>query len=337
MQKIQLQEFRVSRVAFGAMNMCHPIYYQHKTMLSEVECKQLIYASLDQGYDFYDTAAVYGARQNEKLLGKYLSPYYQDLLVATKCGLELFDGKSLIDGRPERIQASCEASLKNLKTDCIDLLYLHRTDPKVPVEDSVGAMSRLVEQGKVKHLGLSEVGVDSLRRANAIHPISAVQSEYSLWTRLPELKMLDACTEMGIVFLGFSAVGRAFLSGKFRQKQQQELDVRDIRAGMPRFNSPENFAKNLELLKPLEQIALKHNCSMAQVAIAWTICQYECVVALPGSSQIQHAAENFKAQNIHLEAEDIKLLEASFSEQNIYGDRYNQAMMASVDSEKDRL
>ena len=337
MQKIQLQEFQVARVAFGAMNMCHPIYYQHKTMLSEAECKQLIYASLDQGYDFYDTAAVYGARQNEKLLGKYLSPYYQDLLVATKCGLELLDGKNTIDGTGEVIQASCEASLKNLKTDCIDLLYLHRTDPKVPVEDSVGAMSRLVEQGKVKHLGLSEVGVDTLKRAHKIHPITAVQSEYSLWTRLPELKMLDACTEMGIVFLGFSSVGRAFLSGKFREKQQQELDKRDIRASMPRFNDLENFAKNLQLLKPLEQIALKHNCSMAQVAIAWTICQYDCVISLPGSSQIQHTEENFNAQNIRLEAEDIKLLEANFAEQNIHGNRYNKAMMAGADSEKDRL
>jgi hypothetical protein len=247
-------------------------------------------------------------------------------------GVAFDDGvKRVIDGRPEAIRRNCEDSLKRLGVEVIDLYYLHRWDKKVPIEESVGAMAELVRQGKVRALGLSEVSAATLKRAHAVHPIVAVQSEYSLWSRNVEIGVLPACHEIGAALVAFSPTARAFLTGALRDVS--ELDAKDIRRGMPRFH-PDNYAKNLQLLDGFAQIARDAGCSMAQLAIAWVLSRGEHVIALPGTTSLAHLEEDLGAAAVSLDAEVLQRLDALINRRTVAGARYNPATQAEIDTEE---
>jgi aryl-alcohol dehydrogenase-like predicted oxidoreductase len=305
------------------------------TRLEDDDSSRLLNAVLDRGYSFLDTASLYGIGHNEALIGKYLASRRDEYILASKCGFtRTEDGKTVMDGRPETLKQTCEDSLRRLNTDSIDLYYLHRIDPKVPVEDSVGALANLVQQGKIRTIGLSEICADSLRRAHAVHPITAVQSEYSLWTRTPERKVLSTCRELGITFVPFSPLARQFLTGKCGDVTSVSED--DIRASIarPRFE-PENFAHNEKLLIPYAAIAERQGCSMAQLALAWLLAQGDNIIPIPGTKHMDWMIENAAAAEITLDAETVDELDHLINEDTVAGYRYTDALMASTDSEKD--
>ena len=241
------------------------------------------------------------------------------------------DGKlvRVIDGRPETLRATCEAALKRLKTDVIDLYYLHRWDKQVPVEESVGGLSDLVRAGKIQSIGLSEVSASTLRKAHAVHPIAAVQTEYSLWTRNPEIAVLDACRELGVSFVAFSPVARGFLCGPL---DLTALDAKDIRRTMPRF-SPEHYAANLKLLAPYQAIAREVGCTPAQLAIAWLLHKGEDILPIPGTARQDHLRDNIDAAEVKLDAATMARLEALINQQTVSGNRYNEQANREVDTE----
>ena len=303
--------------------------------IADDDAGKLFNAALDHGYRFLDTASLYGLGHNESLIGKYLKSRRDEFVLASKCGFSRTDdGKTVMDGRPEVLRQTCEASLRRLDTNVIDLYYLHRIDPKVPVEESVGALADLVREGKIRTIGLSEICADSLRRAHAVHPVTAVQSEYSLWSRTPERGILATCAELGIAFVPFSPLARQFLTGKCRDVTQ--LDEDDIRATIarPRFE-PENFARNSELLVPFGAIAERVGCSMAQLALAWLLAQGDYLVPIPGTRQMQRMIENAGAAEVELDAATLAELDALINEDTVAGHRYTDALMQSTDSEKD--
>jgi aryl-alcohol dehydrogenase-like predicted oxidoreductase len=295
----------------------------------------LLREALDLGVTLFDTAALYGFGANETLVGRVLKPHRQRIVLASKggmAGVQFDDGmKRVIDGRPEAIRRNCEDSLRRLQTDVIDLYYLHRWDQRVPIEDSVGAMADLVRAGKVRALGLSEVSANTLRRAHAVHAIAAVQSEYSLWTRNPEIAVLEACRELGTAFVAFSPVARAFLTGTLREVGT--LDAKDIRRGMPRF-SPEHHAANLKLLAPYEAIARDAGCTPAQLSLAWLLGRGEHVIPIPGTTNIAHLRENLGAVDVRLSAEAIARLDVLINQRTVSGARYSAASQAEVDTEE---
>ncbi|UXC18923.1 MULTISPECIES: aldo/keto reductase [Comamonas] len=324
--------FQVGPVALGCMNLSHA--YGHPA--TQAQAQALLHAALDAGVTLFDTAALYGFGANEALVGPVLKPHRHRITLASKCGMAGVRGddgvmRRVIDGHPKTLRRHCEDSLQRLGTDVIDLYYLHRWDRRVPIEESVGAMSRLVEEGKVRALGLSEVGAETLRRAHATHPIAALQSEYSLWSRNAELGSLQACRELGIAYVAFSPMGRAFLSGKLPAGTQWVPG--DIRAGMPRFQ-PEAYAKNLRLLAPMQAIAERADCSLAELAIAWVLHQGEHVVALPGTTDIDHLHENLRGGSVRLDAGLLAELDALFAPEAIEGERYAPASQREVDTEK---
>jgi aryl-alcohol dehydrogenase-like predicted oxidoreductase len=331
MQQRQLGPFSVSAIGFGCMN----VSMGYGERLDDDESGCLFNAALDQGYNFLDTASLYGLGHNESLIGKYLSSRRDEYTLASKCGFSRTeDGKTVMDGRPETLRKTCEDSLRRLNTDSIDLYYLHRIDPAVPVEESVGALAQLVEAGKIKTIGLSEVSADSLRRAHAVCPITAVQSEYSLWTRTPERKILATCAELGVAFVPFSPLARQFLTGKCRDVTTVGKD--DIRASIarPRFE-PDNFARNRELLTPFGEVADREGCSMAQLALAWLLARGDNIVPIPGTKHMDWMIENAGAGDITLAAETVAELDLLINEDTVSGNRYTDALMASTDSEKD--
>jgi aryl-alcohol dehydrogenase-like predicted oxidoreductase len=331
MQQRKLGPFAVSAIGLGCMNMSAG--YGPRPL--EEYSGSLLNQALDQGCTFFDTAALYGIGHNETLIGNYLASRRAEYVLASKCGIyKNAQGKTEINGRPEVLQKTCEDSLRRLKTDVIDLYYLHRPDPGVPIEESVGALSRMVEQGKVRVLGLSEVSDITLRRAHATHPITALQSEYSLWSRTPERKVLKSCAELGITFVPFSPLGRQFLTGK--SSDVQSLGENDYRCTIarPRFE-PKNFAQNSKLLIPLAAIAQRNDCSMAQLVLAWLLAQGEFVVPVPGTKHIEFMIENLAASEIKLNSETITELGALINEQSVSGDRYEAALMRSSDAERD--
>jgi aryl-alcohol dehydrogenase-like predicted oxidoreductase len=278
---------------------------------------------------------MYGLGHNESLIGKYLTSRRDEYVLASKCGFSRTDDdKTIMDGRPEVLVQTCEDSLRRLNTEVIDLYYLHRIDPKVPVEESVGALAGLVEQGKIKTIGLSEINADSLRRAHAVHPITAVQSEYSLWARTPERKILATCAELGITFVPFSPLARQFLTGKCGDVTTVLED--DIRATIarPRFE-PENFSQNEKLLIPFAEIAARQGCSMAQLALAWLLAQGDNIVPIPGTKHMEWMIENAGAGEITLDTATVDELDRLINEDTVAGYRYTDALMASTDSEKD--
>jgi aryl-alcohol dehydrogenase-like predicted oxidoreductase len=291
MQQRQLGPFSVSALGFGCMNASSG----YGTRLEDDAASRLFNAVLDRGYNFLDTASLYGLGHNESLIGRYLASRRDEYILASKCGFSRGeDGKTFMDGRPETLQQTCEESLRRLNTDSIDLYYLHRIDPKVPVEDSVGGLANLVQQGKIRSIGLSEICADSLRRAHAVHPITAVQSEYSLWSRTPERRILSTCRELGVAFVPFSPLARQFLTGKCGDVTSVDED--DIRASIarPRFE-PENFAHNEKLLIPFAAIAERQGCSMAQLALAWLLAQGDDIIPIPGTKHMEWMIENAAA------------------------------------------
>jgi aryl-alcohol dehydrogenase-like predicted oxidoreductase len=323
--------FSVRAIGLGCMNLSHAYGAPPPVAHSE----RLLRHAIELGVTMFDTAALYGFGANESLVGRVLKPHRDRITLASKggmAGVPFDDGiRRVIDGRPEAIRRNCEDSLKCLDTEVIDLYYLHRWDKRVPIEDSVGAMSRLVEQGKVRALGLSEVSVATLKRAHAVHPIVAVQSEYSLWSRNVEIGVLQACREIGAALVAFSPTARAFLTGTLRDVAL--LDAKDIRRGMPRFD-PEHYAANLKLLDGYARIAQDAGCSMAQLSLAWVLSRGEHVIALPGTTRIAHLEENLGAQGVTLGADVLARLEALINRHTVSGARYNAATQAEVDTEE---
>jgi len=316
----------VSSIGLGCMNMSFG-YGPADDDVSE----RLLNQALDNGYTFLDTAVAYGSGHNESLIGKALGKRRKEYTLATKCGLTR-DG---IDGRPEVIRQQCEDSLRRLNTDVIDLYYLHRMDPAVPIEESVGAMARLVEQGKVRELGLSEVSTSTLRRGHAEHPLAALQSEYSLWSRTPERGILQACEELQITFVPFSPLGRAFLTGKSLDVSQLPEDDLRCTIARPRFE-PEAFARNIRLLEPYAVIAEQNHCSMAQLALAWLLAlQNQSMVPIPGTKHIDFMLENAAAADTELTTATVAELAELINESRVVGARYTAERMLSTDSEQD--
>ncbi len=285
--------------------------------------------ALELGITFFDTADIYGVGANEELVGEALRAHREEIFLATKCGLlpGAPGGPMRIDGTPAHVREACEASLRRLQVRTIDLYYLHRVDPRTPIEETVRAMASLVQEGKVRHLGLSEVSSSTLRRAHAVHPITAVQSEYSLWTRDPEEGVLPACRELGIGFVPFSPLGRGFLAGSVRSAEG--LPPGDFRRGLPRFQSG-NLERNLALADALKSMAASKGCTPAQLALAWLLAQGEEVVPIPGTKRPSYLEENVGAVELTLSATELQALGARFAPGVAAGDRYPPATAAQV-------
>ena len=331
MKTRRIGPFEVSAIAVGCMNLSHAYGAPPPPEAAE----RLLHRALELGATMFDTAALYGFGANETLVGRVLKAQREQFVLASKggmAGVQFDDGiKRVIDGRPATIRRNCEDSLQRLGVEAIDLYYLHRWDKAVPIEDSVGAMARLVEQGKVRALGLSEVSAATLRRAHAVHPIVAVQSEYSLCSRNVEIGVLQACRDIGAALVAFSPTARAFLTGALRDVST--LDAKDIRRGMPRFH-PDNYAQNLKLLDGYAAIAQDAGCSMAQLAIAWVLSRGEHVVALPGTTSVAHLQENLAADAVALSPDTLQRLDALINRDTVAGARYNPATQAEVDTEE---
>ena len=327
MQLRRLGPFGVSCLGLGCMNLSHA----YGTPPPAEAAGALLLRALDQGITHFDTAALYGFGKNETLLGKVLKPHRQKIFLASKCGMTGVDGKRVIDGRPQTLKRTCEESLGRLQTDVIDLYYLHRWDRQVPIEDSVGALGELVREGKIKSIGLSEVSAATLRRAHAVHPVAALQSEYSLWTRNPEIATLAACRELGTAFVAFSPLARAFLTGTLHDPDR-ELEAKDIRRQMPRFE-PANYAKNLGLLADYRQIAAEAGCTPAQLALAWLLAQGDDILPLFGTRQPEHLDENAGSASVRLDRSIVERLDALINQQSVAGPRYNAATQKEIDTE----
>ena len=299
MQQRALGPFQVSAIGLGCMNLSHA----YGAPVSAEQGERVLLAALDAGVTLFDTAALYGFGANETLVGRVMKPHRSRFTLASKCGMQGVDvngdGKlvRVIDGRPATLRQTCEDSLRRLHTDVIDLYYLHRWDKSVPIEDSVGALADLVRAGKIRSIGLSEVSAATLRRAHAVHPITALQTEYSLWTRNPEIAVLDACRELGVAFVAFSPVGRGFLCGDLTDVGT--LDAKDIRRGMPRF-APEAYAANLQLLAGYRAIAAEVGCTPAQLALAWLLHKGQDIIPIPGTTSVEHLHDDLGAVQVQL-------------------------------------
>ncbi|MBM4205058.1 MAG: aldo/keto reductase [Gammaproteobacteria bacterium] len=325
MRSALLGRLQVSALGLGCMGMSQA--YGDADL---AESERTLHRALDLGITFLDTANVYGVGHNENLIGRVLKARRSQLVLATKFGIIVGEkGARGVNGRPEQVAERCEESLKRLQTDVIDLYYLHRVDPEVPIEETVGAMAALVKSGKVRHLGLSEVSATNLRRAHAVHPITAVQSEYSLWTRDVEAKVLPTCRELGIGFVPFSPLGRAVLTGAIRGEDSL-TGPRDMRSTMPRFQG-ENLKKNLELVDALADIAASRHVSRGQLALAWLLAKGSDIAPIPGTKRVRYLEENVAAAEIILNAEEVSRLDQLFAADKVAGARYNEAGMRSLD------
>ena len=327
MKNRQLGPFNVSSIGLGCMDLSHA----YGAPVTAEQGEAVLMHALDRGVTLFDTAALYGFGANEELVGKVLSKHRRHFTLASKCGMTGVDGKRVVDGRPATIKRTCEDALRRLRTDVIDLYYLHRWDKTVPIEDSVGALSDLVRQGKIQTIGLSEVSASTLRKAHAVHPITALQTEYSLWTRNPEIAVLQACKELGTAFVAFSPVARGFLTGALTDVAT--LDAKDIRRSMPRF-APENYAINLRLLGGLKAIAQEAGCTLAQLAIAWLLQQGEHVIPIPGTTCIDHLDEDLAAADVQLSPAVLAQLDALMAPRAITAGRYNAQSQSEVDTEE---
>ncbi len=319
-------ELTVSAIGLGCMGMSHAYGGQ-----DEQESIKTLHRAVEIGVNFFDTAEVYGPFVNEELVGRALKPYRDRVVIATKFGFRIDTSKSQtnamtgLDSRPEHVREVAEASLKRLGIDVIDLFYQHRVDPDVPIEDTVGAMAALVKEGKVRALGLSEAGADIIRRAHAVHPISALQSEYSLWTRDPEGEILDTCRELGIGFVPFSPLGRGFLTGKITSTA--DLAEGDMRRNLPRFEA-ENMAANMALVRLVEEMAADKGVTAAQLALAWVLAKGDFIVPIPGARKITHLEQNVAAADVTLTPEEIGRLDELLAPEKIAGARYAAQAMA---------
>ena len=328
MQTRKLGPFDVSAIGLGCMSLSRA----YGSPPPRQQAEEVLLGALDAGYTFFDTAAVYGLGHNETLVGEVLKPHRSRFTLASKCGITDATGTQRgIDGRPETLKALCDVSLKRLQTEVIDLYYLHRWDRQVPIEESVGALADLVKAGKIRAVGLSEVSSETLRRAHAVHPITALQTEYSPWTRNPELGVLDTCRELGVAFVAFSPVGRGFLAGGAPDPSQFEDG--DIRTAMPRFLG-QDYQANLKLLDAFKAIAADAGCTPAQLCLAWLLAKDEIVIPIPGTSKPAHMREDAAAADVVLSPEIIARVDATVNGETVSGSRYSPALQASVDTER---
>ena len=322
------QSLNVSAVGVGCMPMIKAgnIIYGEEADLGEAT--KTIHQAIDLGITFFDTAQIYGPFQNEELLGEAIKGKRDGLVIATKFGFR-FDGNKIVgvDGSPTNARSSVEGCLKRLNIDCIDLFYQHRVDPGVPIEDTVGAMADLITEGKIKHIGLSEAGPDTLRRAAAVAPISALQSEYSLWEREVEAEILPVCRELGIGFVPYSPLGRGFLTGSIRSLE--DLPANDWRRNDPRYQG-DNFAANLKVVDIVGEVAAKHHVSHAQIALAWLLAQGDDIVPIPGFKRRVTMEDSAGAPDVALDADDLEKLDAAAPVGATAGPRYSEAGMRMV-------
>lgn len=315
---------QVSAIGFGCMGLSFgygpPVDKQHGI--------SLIRAAVERGVTFFDTAEVYGPFTNEELVGEALAPFRDQVVIATKFGFKFEGGKQAgLDSRPEHIKQVADASLKRLRTDRIDLFYQHRVDPSVPIEDVAGAVKDLIQQGKVRHFGLSEAGVQTIRRAHTAQPVTALQSEYSLWWREPETEIIPTLEELGIGFVPFSPLGKGFLTGAISKDTQFEKT--DFRNVVPRF-SPENREANHALVDLVGAFAQQHKATLAQVALAWLLSKKPWIVPIPGTTKLHRLEENLEAVNVHLSPGDFSELETAASKIPAQGARYPEALQKMV-------
>ncbi|RDE25096.1 aldo/keto reductase [Motiliproteus coralliicola] len=331
MDHVKLGPFELPPIGLGCMNLSSG--YGPATAEAR---ERLLPEALERGYRLFDTAAIYGHGDSENLIGTLLKPFRDQFVLASKGGLfRGDDGAPKVNGRPEVLRRECEKSLQRLDTEVIDLYYLHRLDPQVPVEESVGALGELVGEGKIQAIGLSEVCAETIRRGHREFPLSAVQSEYSLWSRTPERAVLPTCAELGITFVPFAPLGRGFLAGS--ATDLTAFDDGDIRLGIarPRFE-PDNFAANLKLLQPLQQLADELGCTKAQLSLAWLLASSEHpMIPIPGTCRLDHMIENFDAGGIALTQAQYRLLDQAINDEQVAGARYSDPVMASIDSERD--
>lgn len=327
MNQRKIGPFSVAEIGLGCMNVSHA----YGPGLPPEEGKTLIERALDLGVTHFDTAAIYGNGRNEALVGPTLKPHRDRVMLASKCGMTVVGGKRTIDSRPESLLRTIDESLARLETDVIDLYYLHRWDKRTPIEDSVGALARMIDAGKVRTIGLSEVSAATLRKAHAVHPITAVQSEYSLWSRNAEVAVLDACAELDVAYVAFSPVARGFLAGGVTSAAQ--FAEGDIRKGMPRFQAP-HLAENLALLADYRALADELGCTMAQLAIAWLLHKAPHIVPIPGTTSIAHLEENLGAAQAALSADAMARVEALINTGTVSGPRYAAATQVEIDTEE---
>jgi aryl-alcohol dehydrogenase-like predicted oxidoreductase len=326
MKTRKLGPFDVSEIGLGCMSLSHA--YGPPPPRDQAEA--VLLGALDAGCTFFDTAAVYGLGHNERLVGEVLRPHRDRVVLASKCGLSRGEQREL-NGHPDVLKATCEESLQRLGVEVIDLYYLHRWDRRVPIEDSVAALADLVAEGKIRTIGLSEVSAPTLRRAHAVHPIAALQTEYSPWTRNPEIAVLEACRELGVTFVAFSPVGRGFLAGGV--KDPSVLDPSDFRVGMPRFQG-DAFQRNLALLTGFEALAGEAGCTPAQLCLAWLLHKDPDLIPIPGTSSPEHMRQNMAASGIALPASLVERIDLAVNGATVTGPRYAPAMQASVDTER---
>jgi aryl-alcohol dehydrogenase-like predicted oxidoreductase len=319
-RKLGSSSLEVSAIGLGCMGMSHG----YGPAGDKQEMTALIHKAVESGVTFFDTAEVYGPFTNEELVGEALAPFCGQVVIATKFGIKIDpNGQQVADSRPERIKRSAEGSLKRLRVEAIDLYYQHRVDPEVPVEDVAGAVKELIRQGKVKHFGLSEAGVQTIRRAHAIQPITAVQSEYSLWWRRPEEELLPTLDELGIGFVPFSPLGKGFLTGKI--DENTTFDSSDFRNIVPRF-TPDARKTNLALVDLLRSVAKRKKATPAQIALAWLLAQRPWIDPIPGTTKLHRLEENIGAVCIELTSDDLREIDSAASNLTIHGARYPEEL-----------
>jgi aryl-alcohol dehydrogenase-like predicted oxidoreductase len=323
-RKLGKTNLEVSALGLGCMGMS----FAYGPAVDQQQGIALIRAAVERGVTFFDTAEIYGPFTNEELVGEALAPFRKDVVIATKFGFTFKDGTRGLDSRPAHIKEVADASLQRLKTDVIDLFYQHRVDPKVPIEDVAGAVKDLIQQGKVRHFGLSEAGAQTIRRAHKVQPVTALQSEYSLWSREPEKKIIPALEELGIGFVAYSPLGRGFLTGAI--DESTKFDKTDFRNIVPRFTE-ENRKRNRPLVDLIGRFAQEKKVTPAQIALAWLLAQKPWIVPIPGTTKMHRLEENIRAANVELSPGDVRELESVTSEIPVQGARYPEELQKTVE------